>query len=61
MNFENLTIGLHVLIIPSMLPKFKEDQGINSYIINQMFKFQVFYGIKLCTKNKCIVRIINNI
>ena len=25
-NFENLTIRLHVLIIPSILPKFKEDQ-----------------------------------
>ena len=32
-----------------------------SKLINQMFKFQVFCSIKLCTKNKCINRIINNI
>ena len=26
MNFENLTVGLYVLIIPFMLTKFQKDQ-----------------------------------
>jgi len=27
-NFENIIIGLHVLIIPSILAKFQEDQKL---------------------------------
>ena len=27
-NFENIIIGLHVLIIPSILAKFQEDQRL---------------------------------
>ena len=41
--------------------KISRRSKMNSYVINQMFKFQVFCSIKLCTKNKCIDQIINNI
>ena len=41
-NFKNLIIGLYILIIFFILTKFQEDKKINSYVINDMFKFQVF-------------------
>ena len=41
-NFENLIIGLYILIIFSILTKFQEDKKINSYVINDMFKIQIF-------------------
>ena len=33
-NFENLIVGLHILIISSLLAKFQENKKINSYVIN---------------------------
>ena len=41
MNFKNLTVELHVLIISSMLTKFQKKLKINSYLINKMFNIQV--------------------
>ena len=42
-NFENIIVQLHVLIISFMLAKFQRDQkSINNYVINDMFKFQEF-------------------
>ena len=42
-NFESLTIGLHVLIIYILHTcKISRRPKINIYVINQMFKFQVF-------------------
>jgi len=42
-NFENIIVGLHILIISFMLSKFQKDQkSINNYVINDMFKFQEF-------------------
>ena len=41
-NFENLTVGLNVLIIFFMLAKIQEDQRLILYVIKQMLKFQVF-------------------
>ena len=37
MNFEYLTIEIHVHIISSMLTKFQEDQGLSIKCLN--FKF----------------------
>ena len=42
-NFENITVKLHILIISFMFAKFQRDQrSINNYVINDMFKFQEF-------------------
>ena len=42
-NFENLTIRLHVFIISSMLTKFQENKKLIAMSsIKLMFKFQVF-------------------
>ena len=42
-NFENITVELHILIISFMFAKFQRDQrSINNYVINDMFKFQEF-------------------
>lgn len=38
-NFENIIIRFHVLIIFSVFAKFQEHKKINSYVINDMFKF----------------------
>ena len=40
-NFDKSTIELHLIFISSILAKFSKSK-INSYVINQMFKFQVF-------------------
>ena len=37
----------------SLLTKFQKKSKINSYVINDIFKFQVFV-VKLCTKYKFI-------
>ena len=58
MNFENLTVDLHVFIISFGLAKFQEDQ--NSYVINQILNFK-FLWYKIMHKNKFIDRIVNNI
>ena len=43
MNFENLTIRLHVFIISSMLTKFQENKKLIAISsIKLIFKFQVF-------------------
>ena len=43
MKFENLIVGLNVLIISFILAKFQKNQrSITYYIIKQMLKFQVF-------------------
>ena len=39
-NFNKFIVRLHILIISSRLKKKKLK--INSYVINQIFKFQVF-------------------
>ena len=41
MNFDKYTIRLHFIIISFILAKFQELK-INSYIINKLFKLQVF-------------------
>ena len=35
--------------------------NINSYVINKLFKLQVFCSLKLCIRYKLIDHIINNI
>ena len=40
-NFNKFIVRLHILIISSRLKK-KKKLKINSYVINQIFKFQVF-------------------
>ena len=56
MNFEYLTIEMHVLIISSMFAKFQEDQRSSIKCLN--FKF---LWPKIMHKNKFIDRIVNNI
>ena len=49
MNYDKSNIELHFLLLLSMLAKiFKnfERSNINYYIINQMFKFQIFAILK---------------
>ena len=42
-NFDKSNIILNFLIISFIFAKFQKDKKkINKYIINQMFKFQVF-------------------
>ena len=59
-NFENLTVRLHVLIIFFMHVKFQEDQR-SIAISSTNVKISNFYDIKLYIKNKFIDRIVNNI
>ena len=40
-DFENLTVELHILIIFSILAKFKKKKCINNYVNNQLFTFLV--------------------
>ena len=59
-NFENLTVRSHVLIIFFMHVKFQEDQ--RSIVISSTnVKISNFYDLKLYIKNKFIDRIVNNI
>ena len=61
-NFNKFTIVLHFfLIYITQACKISRKSKINSYIINQMFKFQVFCSLKLFIKNKFMDWIINNI
>ena len=59
-NFENLTVKLHVLITSLMLPNFKK-------IKNQLLCHQInviissFCNLKLYIKNKLIDQIVNKI
>ena len=63
MNFENLTIELHVLIIFSI--KFQENQRSIVMLLIKFLHFRVFFFFfsspKLCIKNKFIDQIVNNI
>ena len=60
MNFENLTIRLHVIIIFFILVKFLENQ--RQLLYHQInVKISSFCDIKLCIKNKFIILIVNNI
>jgi len=60
MNFENLTIRLHVIIIFFILVKFLENQ--RQLLYHQInVKISSFCDIKLCIKNKFINLIVNNI
>ena len=61
-NFNKFTIVLHFfLIYITQACKISRKSKIKSYIINQMFKFQVFCSLKLFIKNKFMDWIINNI
>ena len=60
MNFENLTVRLHVLIISLILVKFQENQGLMS-MSSKNVKTSSFYDLNLCIKNKFIDRKVNNI
>ena len=41
-NFDKSTIELYFILISFLLVKFFKKSKINSYVINQIFKFQVF-------------------
>ena len=41
--------------------KISRKLKINSYVINKLFKLQVFCNLKLCIKYKLIDYIVNNI
>ena len=41
-NFDKFTIKLFFLLIFFMLAKFLKKLKTNSYVINELFKFQVF-------------------
>ena len=59
-NFENLTIKLHVLITSLMLTKFQENQrSILRHQINVIILS--FCNLNLYIKNKLIDQIVNNI
>ena len=59
-NFENLTVKLHLLIISSMLVKFQEDKKLIT-ILSTKYLNSSFWGLKLCIKSKIINQIVNNI
>ena len=59
-NFENLTIELHVLIISSMLVKFQKDQK-SITILSTKYLNSSFWGLQLCIKSKIINQTVNNI
>ena len=41
--------------------KISEKVKINNYVINELFKLQVFCNLKLCIKYNFIYHIVNNI
>ena len=49
LNFEKSAIRLHLLLISSI-----QNFKINSYVINKLFKLQVFCNLKLCIIYKFI-------
>ena len=59
-NFENLTIELHILIISSMLVKFQEDKK-SITMLSIKYLNSSFWYLKLFIKSKIINQIINNI
>ena len=52
---------MHVLIIPSMLAKFQEDQRSTVMSSIKCLNFKFFCSIKLCTKNKYIIQFEQNL
>ena len=42
MNFDKFIIGLYILFISLVLAKFLKKLKINNYVINKLFKLQVF-------------------
>ena len=61
MNFENLTVMLHVLITSIILTKFQENQRSIAMPSNKCYNFLSFCNLKLYIKNKLIDQIVNNI
>ena len=60
MNFEIITVRLHVLITSLMLTKFQEDQRLLlCHQINVIISS--FFDLKLYIKNKLIDQKVNNI
>ena len=58
--FENLIVGLHVLIIFFMFAKFQENQRSITLLSIKCLNFK-FLWFKFMHKNKFIDRIVNNI
>ena len=56
MNYENITIDLHILIIFFMLAKFQEDQKSITMLLKKKVKILSFCDLKLCIKNNFIDR-----
>ena len=61
MNFDKSIVELYFLHIFFMLKIFQDDEKVNRYAINQIFKFQSSYSLKLCIKNEFMNQILNNI
>ena len=59
-NFENLTVRLHVLITSLILTKFQENQKSIAISSNKCYNFKLLY-LKLYIKKKLINQIVNNI
>ena len=59
-NFENLTVRLHVLITFKILTKFQENQRSIAMSSSKCYNFK-FFNLKLYIKNKLIDQIVNNI
>ena len=58
MNFENLTVGLYVFIISSMLVKFQENKKLIVMSSINCLNLK-FLRYKFCIKNNLIDRIVN--
>ena len=60
MNFENLTVGLHFLIIFFILEHFQKHQRSLLHHRTNV-KISIFCDLNLCIKNNFIDRTVNNI
>jgi len=60
-NFDKSIVELYFLHIFFMLKIFQDDEKVNRYAIDQIFKFQSSYSLKLCIKNEFMNQILNNI
>ena len=60
MNFENLTVRLHILITSLMLTKFQKNQKSIAMSSSKCYNFK-FFNLNLYIKNKLIDQIVNNI
>ena len=59
MNFKNLIIELHVLIISFILENFQKNQK-STAMSSKNIKSSSFCDLKLCIKNNFIDQIVNN-